>query len=207
MSAEKVYLRPITAADTAKIVTWRNKDFVRKNFIYQKPFTEEGHMAWLREQIEPGHVAQFIICVAAEEGCLREPDGGTGNIRPQNGADEKSCGTDREIGSVYLRDIDRAAGTAEYGIFIGEEEALGRGYGTQAAKRMLEYGFDTLGLKKIFLRFVEGNAGARKSYEKAGFRMIENRRETVGLEQGKREVFFMETERGAWESTNRLSTE
>lgn len=35
-------------------------------------------MAWLREQVEPGHVAQFIICV-----------------------------DDWEIGSVYLRDIDR----------------------------------------------------------------------------------------------------
>ena len=69
---------------------------------------------------------------------------------------------------------------------------------------MLAYGFETLGLKKIFLRFVEGNTGAWKSYEKAGFRMIEDRRETVSLEQGKREVFFMETERSAWERAKRL---
>lgn len=178
MSAEKVYLRPITAADTAKVVGWRNKEFVRKNFIYQKPFTEEGHMAWLREQVEPGHVAQFIICVA-----------------------------DREIGSVYLRDIDREKETAEYGVFIGEEEALGRGYGTAAARLMLEYGFETLGLKKIFLRFVEGNTGAWKSYEKAGFQMIEDKRERVKLEQGERTVFFMETERGAWERVKRLGME
>lgn len=178
MSAEKVYMRPITAADTAKVVEWRNKEFVRKNFIYQKPFTEEGHMTWLREQVEPGHVAQFIICVA-----------------------------DREIGSVYLRDIDREKETAEYGVFIGEEEALGRGYGTAAARLMLEYGFETLGLKKIFLRFVEGNAGARKSYEKAGFQMIEDKRERVKLEQGERTVFFMETERGAWERVKRLGME
>lgn len=178
MNAERVHLRPITAADTEKIVAWRNKDFVRKNFIYQKPFTEEGHMAWLREQVEPGHVAQFIICAA-----------------------------DWEIGSVYLRDIDREKGTAEYGVFIGEEEALGRGYGTAAAVLCLAYGFEKLQLQKIFLRFVEGNTGARKSYEKAGFQMIEGRRETVCLEQGRREVLFMETERGAWESAGRLGTE
>ena len=36
MSEGRVYLRPITAADTAQIVAWRNRDFVRKNFIYQK---------------------------------------------------------------------------------------------------------------------------------------------------------------------------
>lgn len=199
MSAKKVYLRPITAADTAKVVNWRNKDFVRKNFIYQEPFTEEGHTAWLREQVETGHVAQFIICVGNADG--------SGNAHLKSADAIEIERDDREIGSVYLRDIDRTAGTAEYGVFIGEEDALGRGYGTAAAKLMLAYGFEKLELKKIFLRFVEGNAGAWKSYEKAGFCMIEDRRETVSLEQGERAVFFMETERSAWERKKRLGTE
>lgn len=172
MSAEKVYLRPITDADTEKIVTWRNKDFVRKNFIYQELFTEEGHRAWLKNQVEPGYVAQFIICV--------EDHG--------------------EIGSVYLRDIDREKGTAEYGAFIGEEKALGCGYGTQAARLILDYGFDTLGLEYIFLRLLEKNSGARRSYEKAGFRKIENKRVIVNLEQGACGVLFMEIDRSAWET-------
>lgn len=171
LNAAKVRLRPILAADTEKIVAWRNKEFVRKNFIYQKPFTEEGHMAWLREQVEPGYVAQFIICVGQ-----------------------------REIGSVYLRDIDREAGTAEYGVFIGDEEALGCGYGTEAAKLTLAYGFETLRLQKIFLRLLEDNEGARKSYEKAGFCMIEGRRERVTLEQGVREVLFMEIGCAEWKT-------
>lgn len=143
-------------------------------------------MTWLKEQVESGHVAQFIICV--------ESAGGNGDSGPQeeDGTCEESG--DREIGSVYLRDIDREKETAEYGVFIGEEEALGRGYGTEAAKLMLTYGFEELGLKKVFLRFLEGNIGARKSYEKAGFRMIEGRRETVNLEQGRRTVFFMEAQ-------------
>lgn len=173
MSEGKVYIRPITPEDTGKIVTWRNRDFVRKNFIYQERFTQEGHTAWLREQVEPGHVAQFIICVE-----------GLG-----------------EIGSVYLRDIDKVHKTAEYGIFIGEEEALGCGYGTQAAGLALDYGFGTLGLTRIFLRYLEGNPRAGKSYEKAGFRQIENKRETVNLEQGACGVLFMEIDRSAWERT------
>ena len=179
MSGQRVHIRPITPADTEKIVGWRNKDFVRKNFIYQKPFTVEGHNVWLREQVEPGHVAQFIICL-------------------EDGA---------EIGSVYLRDIDRDAGTAEYGVFIGEEKALGKGFGMRAAELMLDYGFETLHLKKIFLRYIEGNESARKSYEKAGFHMIEGRRDTVRLEQGMKDVLFMEIERGAWESEKRLGME
>ena len=108
---------------------------------------------------------------------------------------------DREIGSVYLRDIDRERETAEYGIFIGEEDALGCGYGVQAAKLMLQYGFETLHLESIFLRVLEDNAGARKSYEKAGFQRIENRRESVQLEQGVRYVLFMEVKRSTWEKT------
>ncbi|MDE7177706.1 MAG: GNAT family N-acetyltransferase [Lachnospiraceae bacterium] len=183
MSAENLYLRPITPQDTDRIVAWRNRDFVRKNFIYQKPFTREGHEVWLKEQVEPGHVAQFIICVPAAKDRLR-----------------KTESIYREIGSVYLRDIDREAGEAEYGIFIGESDALGRGYGTQAAKLMLDYGFGTLGLKKIFLRFLEDNAKALRSYEKAGFQMINSRRETVSLEQGVREVLFMEIDYDTWKS-------
>ena len=173
MSIRKVHIRPITPEDTEKIVTWRNRDFVRKNFIYQELFTEDGHRAWLREQVEPGHVVQFIICVE-----------GLG-----------------EIGSVYLRDIDRGRKTAEYGVFIGEERALGCGYGTQAARLALDYGFGTLGLERIFLRFLENNPRAGRSYEKAGFRRIDNRRETVELEQGTCGVLFMEIDRSAWERT------
>ena len=168
---QTVYLRLMTADDTAKIVAWRNRDFVRRNFIYQELFTEEGHREWIRSQVEPGHVVQFVICLA---------DG-------------------REIGSVYFRDIDRTAGTAEYGIFIGEEDALGCGYGTAAAVLAIDYGFAELGLDKIFLRFLADNVGARISYERAGFRLT-NHRETVSTMQGAREIRFMEIDRNMWEA-------
>ncbi len=166
---ELVRLRLMTAGDTAKIVAWRNRDFVRNNFIYQELFTEEGHLCWIREQVEPGYVVQFIICLV---------DG-------------------REIGSVYFRDIDREKGTAEYGIFIGEEDALGRGYGTAAAGQALAYAFAKLKLRKVFLRFLADNIGARKSYEHVGFRLTD-RRELVMTRQGEREVCFMELDAADW---------
>lgn len=197
MSAEKVYLRPITPEDTDRIVSWRNQDFVRKNFIYQKPFTREGHEAWLKQQVEPGHVAQFIICVTTAKDHLRVAEGHEESIRSHDGGNEKDRRVGTEIGSVYLRDIDREAGKAEYGVFIGEKKALGQGYGTQAAKLMLDYGFGTLGLKKIYLRLLEDNEKALKSYQKVGFQLL-SRRETVFLEQGVREVLFMEIKYDAW---------
>lgn len=163
-------------SDTERIVNWRNQDFVRKNFIYQDLFTKEGHLSWIRTQVETGHVVQFVICL---------PDG-------------------REIGSVYFRDIDKEKGTAEYGIFIGEEDALGLGYGTAAAKVALEYAFTNLRLRKVFLRFLSDNISARRSYERAGFRMMD-REETVMTPQGEREVCFMEIDHGMWEAAMRLA--
>lgn len=168
-AGQRVWLRPMTVEDTEKIVAWRNKDFVRKNFIYQEFFTKEGHLSWIRDQVETGHVVQFIICLS---------DG-------------------RQIGSVYLRDIDREKGTAEYGIFIGEEDALGCGYGTETAREALAYAFTELKLQKVFLRFLEDNIGAMKSYEHAGFRLMD-RRETVMMEQGERVIRFMEIDRSGW---------
>lgn len=170
---KQIYLRPMEISDTEQIVNWRNQDFVRKNFIYQDLFTIEGHLHWIRTQVEPGYVVQFIICLL---------DG-------------------KEVGSVYFRDIDREAGTAEYGIFIGEKGAIGCGYGTAAAREALKYAFTKLNLRKIFLRFLEGNIGARRSYENAGFRMTD-RKETVVTLQGEREVCFMQIDREVWEAAN-----
>lgn len=161
--AERVYLRPIRETDTELVVAWRNKERVRHNFIYQKPFTKEGHLNWLHTQVEPGHVVQFIIC-------------------------EKV--SDRPVGSVYFRDIDREKSIAEYGIFIGEDDALGKGYGTQAAKLALAYAFEKLRLQSIFLRVFADNTAARKSYENAGFCLVENRQEEVAIDGMTRIVVF-----------------
>ena len=171
--SKQVYLRPIEITDTDRVVAWRNRDFVRKNFIYQELFTKEGHLSWIHTQIEPGYVVQFIICLR---------DG-------------------REIGSVYFRDVDRESGTAEYGIFIGEEDAIGCGYGTAAAKKALTYAFTKLQLRKIFLRFFADNIGAQRSYESAGFCMTD-RTEKVTTLQGEREIRFMEIDRQMWETAN-----
>lgn len=170
---KQIYLRPMEITDTEKIVDWRNQDWVRRNFIYQEPFTVEGHMHWIRTQVEPGNAVQFIICTKRDN---------------------------RPIGSVYFRDIDRGEGTAEYGIFIGEKDAVGCGYGTAAAVEALEYAFVKLHLRRVFLRFLDDNIRAQKSYEHAGFRMTD-RTETVMTLSGERQVRFMEIDHGMWKAS------
>ena len=163
LEGKNIYLRPMTGEDTDLIVKWRNEDFVRKNFIYQKPFTREGHLNWVETMVKTGKVVQFIIC--------------TNENKP--------------VGSVYSRDIDETHHKAEYGIFIGEREALSKGYGTEAAKLMIRYAFEERKLHKLMLRVLAGNDRAKKSYENAGFVQEAYLKDDVYLEDGYRDVILM----------------
>jgi RimJ/RimL family protein N-acetyltransferase len=77
--------------------------------------------------------------------------------------------TGRAVGSVYIRDIEPIHQKAEYGIFIGEDDARGKGYGTAAARLMIKYCFEEMKLHRLFLRVYAENEQAIRSYEKAGF--------------------------------------
>lgn len=163
LNGQDIYLREMTDEDTELIVKWRNERFVRRNFIYQKPFTVEGHRSWVETMVKTGKVVQFMICTKE----------------------------DKPVGSVYLRDIDREHSKAEYGIFIGEKDTLGCGYGTQAAKLMLSYAFKELKLHKVMLRVLAGNERAKRSYEKAGFVQEAYLKDEVRLENGFKDVILM----------------
>ncbi|RKM54264.1 N-acetyltransferase [Butyrivibrio sp. X503] len=138
----KVSIRKITPDDTELIVKWRNNERVRNNFVYKEIFTKEIHENWFKTKIMTGEVEQFIIC--------------------ENDKDY------RPVGSVYFRDIDRKEGTAEYGIFIGEDDAVGKGYGSEIALMALSYAKE-IGLKRVYLKAFTYNEIAIRSYSKAGF--------------------------------------
>ena len=92
---------------------------------------------------------------------------------------------------MYLRDIDHNFKKAEYGIFIGEECARGRGIGSKAAGLILDYCFNELDLNRIFLRVFARNEQAIASYKKAGFVFEGLFRQDVILNGIKEDVVFM----------------
>lgn len=159
-----IYLRGMTYDDTEKIVEWRNSDSVRRRFIYQGLFTKESHENWIRTMVETGKVVQMIIC---------------------------EVGTGKPVGSVYVRDIDKIHQKAEYGIFIGEKDARGKGYGTAAAKLMVRYCFEELALHRLFLRVYAENERAIRSYEKAGFVKEAHLREDVYIDGEYKDIVLM----------------
>ncbi|MCR5595086.1 MAG: GNAT family N-acetyltransferase [Lachnospiraceae bacterium] len=144
---EKISVRPITEEDTDLIILWRNKPRIMNNFLVRTEVTRETHLNWLKTKVYTGNVRQFIIMEHTDD-----------IIRP--------------IGSVYIRDIDNEKLTAEYGIFIGEDDALGHGYGNQLVKWAVDYVRD-MGMKTFTLRVLADNKPAIKSYEQAGFKQVD----------------------------------
>ena len=71
------------------------------------------------------------------------------------------------IGNIELMDVHDGVG--ELGIHITAAKQ-DKGYGTEAVSALIEYGFERLGLKRIFLRTNPHNARAIRVYEKCGFR-------------------------------------
>jgi len=72
------------------------------------------------------------------------------------------------IGMVSLFDIDHRIGSAEMGLWI-IPDFWKKGYGTEASKLMMNYGFRELNLHKIVARTLKTNPASQKIWEKLDF--------------------------------------
>ena len=84
--------------------------------------------------------------------------------------------TDKIIGSVGIEYINHLNRSGTLGIFIGDENYRNNGYGTEAIRLVLEYGFKYLNLKNINLDLVSANERAYRCYQKCGFKEYGRRR-------------------------------
>ena len=73
------------------------------------------------------------------------------------------------IGNISFMDIHQFNRSAEIGIMIGEKQFWDKGFGTEAMRRMCQYGFEELNLHRICLRVFEGNDRGKRAYQKVGF--------------------------------------
>lgn len=161
---DRVVLRPISDRDTDLVVAWRNTAAVRDNFIFQERFTPEMHRHWLETRVKGGDVVQYII-------------------------EEKTTGI--PVGSVYFRDINATHRNAEYGIFIGEACARGKGFGIETTRLFCDFGFSCLKFHRISLRVLSRNEAAIRSYQSAGFHVEGIFKDMVSLQGKWNDVVFM----------------
>jgi RimJ/RimL family protein N-acetyltransferase len=74
--------------------------------------------------------------------------------------------TDELIGNVGFPTIDYINHTAQLGIFVGNKEYWGKGYGVEAIELLLDFGFNILNLHNINLKVFSYNKPAIKCYKK-----------------------------------------
>jgi RimJ/RimL family protein N-acetyltransferase len=142
----RVFLRPFEPADAEIYRRWRAdaEPMALAGWHERAPLSlaqVEQRIARIADD-QGKEVYSFLICLAEDE---------------------------RPIGEVMLADIDRVNGSAQVGIVIGEPAEWGKGYGTDAVRALLAFGFAELRLERIWLEVSTENPRAQRSYEKAGF--------------------------------------
>src|SRR5688500_20222877 len=73
---------------------------------------------------------------------------------------------ERPIGEVMRFDLERANGSAELGIFIGEPDEGGKGYGTDAVNARSDVGVGDRPREPVGRTVARGPDQARRAYEK-----------------------------------------
>ena len=80
------------------------------------------------------------------------------------------------IGMVSVYNIDMHSRTGELGVYLGDQNCWGKGYGTDAVIAFLRHLFGNLGFESVYLHTYESNVRAQRSYARVGFDVVEKRR-------------------------------
>lgn len=161
---DRIYLSPRSIEDAEKFTEWMN-DFETTDYTGRshKMMTLEAEKKYLEESINSE--ANFAI-VTLEDNKL--------------------------IGTVAIEKIDHTHRIGTLGVFIGDKDYRNNGYGTEAIRLILEYGFHYLNLNNIDLTVMEFNERAKRCYEKCGFKEIGRRRKCKFINNKYHDVISMD---------------
>ena len=151
LTGERVYLSPIDPTDAE---------------IYTK---------WLNDS----EITEFITLGSKIIGVEAEREALTQMARSGYNLSIVRLDDDAPLGVISLMSVDLVNRTAVLGIFIGEPSELSKGYGSEAIRLILDYGFNTLGLHGVKLDAYAFNERALACYRKVGFKEYGRRREAT----------------------------
>lgn len=146
---DRIYLSPRNEEDVEIFTQWLN-DFETTDYLGRSSALVKlsGEKEYLQKAIE-NNARKFVI------------------INSEN---------DKMIGTIALENIDSINRCAVLGIFIGDKNFRNNGYGSEAIKLLLDYGFNYLNLESIKLDLLEFNERALACYKKCGFKETGRRR-------------------------------
>lgn len=138
----KIQLRPFRTEDAEAVAGLCNNQKIYDNLrdLFPHPYTLQDARDFIRHCQVHDPVLNFAIQ-------YKEELAGAVGLLPQT--------------DVYT-------GTAEIGYWLGEP-FWGKGIMAEAVRQMVDYGFNTLGLRRIFTGVFEHNRRSMRVLEKAGF--------------------------------------
>ena len=143
----RLALRKMKLEDCETVIRFRNADRVRMNYIFRTRITLEEEQDYFHNSVETGDVLHLMILEAERD------------YRPVG------CVVFNDM-KTYLSDPDNIP--VETGFFIGEEDALGKGYAAEAMAMALEYRFSRLDVRCVCARMFTYNLASMKSFVKVG---------------------------------------
>ncbi|WP_214484602.1 GNAT family protein [Bacillus sp. SM2101] len=145
LETERLLLRPLTTDDSGRIEEMAGDFEVAKSTLnIPHPYPE-------------GSAVQFIESILNAE---------KNNKIVMFGITEKEA--NRLIGLININ-LSESFSRGELAYWVGKEY-WGKGYGTEASKALLEYGFNHLHLNKIFAASFTSNPGSWRIMEKIGLK-------------------------------------
>jgi len=147
---KKVILRPIKLSDASRFVKWFNDPAVNR-FLARRKLTLKEERTWIRSV--PKNKDSVHFCIDTKDGI--------------------------HIGSVGFSVVNRQDSHAVFGIMIGDKRYWGQGYGREAMKLIIDYGFRRLKLHRIELDVYSYNPRAIKLYKRLGFKLEGKKRQRV----------------------------
>lgn len=143
LSGERVYLRPVEREDLPLIRKWANDPEIRALTGEVTPMSQAAAEEWF-ERVQADRDRVWFIVALKEN--------------------------DRPIGEAGLLRMFPAWRTTDLSIILGEKDAWGKGYGSEALHLLLDYAFGALNFHRVAVGVVGFNERALRFYEKAGFK-------------------------------------
>jgi len=144
LKGKKVILRPQRRSDIKLYLKWFNDLEVMKNLTLYLPMTEASEEKYLDDTMK-SQAPIFVI-----EAIL-------------------ASGRRKPIGNCGFHKIEEKDKVALFGIAIGEKQLWGNGYGTEATKLVVDYGFKFLNLNKIEAEVLVSNKRSIEMHKNLGF--------------------------------------
>jgi RimJ/RimL family protein N-acetyltransferase len=162
LTTDRLILRQFSPGDASRIHQLVNdKEVAYTTHYIPYPYPAGAAEEWLKEHerlVRIGQAVVFGVCIAS-----KSPSASRLNV------ESKAVNQTRPllIGTVGLA-IDDLDHRAELGYWLGREY-WGRGYGTEAVAAAIDYGFDELGLHRIFATHIRRNVASARLLKKVGF--------------------------------------